>query len=213
MLPGYWLGKLRLPGVVGATPYFTSKLAAISIPAMPKVHILRWKRLASREQGRTTKRPIAPFPTEPVQTAGAQADDCAERTEERKAVQIQRAATDLFNARQPRQFTARDVGFAKPADIQYITRGGDGAPEQPGALRMWRLLRQISLSASQKRARTSCFLTARSATVDYYDGRLTKIASPTVDIATAPERRARSERKIEMGLEAAKRVSRERGGQ
>jgi hypothetical protein len=72
------------------------------------------------------------------------------RTEERKAVQIQRVATDLFNTRQPLQFTARDVEFAKPADTQYITRGGDGAPEQPGALRMRRPLRQISLSASQK---------------------------------------------------------------
>jgi hypothetical protein len=49
-----------------ATRYFTSTLAAISIPAMQKVHILCWKRLASREQRRTTKPPIIPFPAEPV---------------------------------------------------------------------------------------------------------------------------------------------------
>jgi hypothetical protein len=32
--------------------------------------------------------------------------------------------------------------------------------------------------------------------VDYYDGRLTKTAPPTVDMATAPERRARRGKKI-----------------
>jgi hypothetical protein len=50
---------------------------------------------------------------------------------------------------QPLRFTARHVEFAKPADIQYIIRGGDGAPEQPGAVQTWRPLRQIRLSAAR----------------------------------------------------------------
>jgi hypothetical protein len=81
------------------------------------------------------------------------------RTEERKAVQIQRAATDLFNARQPLQFTTRDVEFTKAADTQYITRGGDGAPEQPGAPANAEAPASNKPVSLAKRART-CFLTA-----------------------------------------------------
>jgi hypothetical protein len=158
MLPGYWLGKLRLPGVVG--PHRTSlqswrhqynRRCRRSIPC-----IGRGSPQGAAQNNEATDYPI---PSKTGTDGSAQADDFAEQTEERKAVQIQRAATDLFNARQPLQFTTRDVEFTKAADTQYITRGGDGAPEQPGAPANAEAPASNKPVSLAKRART-CFLTA-----------------------------------------------------
>jgi hypothetical protein len=100
-----------------------------------------------------------PIPGKTSTDRSAQADDCAERTEERKAVPIQRAPTDLFNA--PASAVHR-----RTCRVRKVRRYSIHHKRRGWSSRAARGLANVEAPASNKpvspakRARTSCFLTA-----------------------------------------------------